>query len=63
MVSVDRARGEVLLARNDQYWDTPATLDRLVLRRLDGVAMADGLGVGDVDVALPEADRRPSGPR
>ena len=54
VVSVDRARGEVLLTRNDQYWDTPATLDRLLLRRLDGVAMADGLGVGDVDVALPE---------
>ena len=24
VVSVDRARGEVLLTRNDQYWDTPA---------------------------------------
>jgi ABC-type transport system substrate-binding protein len=51
---VDRARGEVLLTRNDQYWDTPATLDQLLLRHLDGVALADGLGVGDVDVALPE---------
>jgi ABC-type transport system substrate-binding protein len=56
VVAVDRARGEVLLTRNDQYWDTPAVLDQLVLRRLDGVALADGLGVGDVDVALPEPD-------
>ena len=55
VVSVDRARGEVLLARNDQYWDTPAVLDQLVLRRVGGSALADGLGVGDVDIALPDA--------
>ncbi len=55
VVSVDRARGEVLLARNDQYWDTPAVLDQLVLRRVSGAALAGGLGVGDVDIALPEA--------
>jgi ABC-type transport system substrate-binding protein len=54
VVSVDRARGEVLLTRNDLYWDTPAVLDQLLLRRLDGVALADGLGVGDVDVALTD---------
>ena len=36
VVSVDRARGEVLLTRNDQYWDTPAVLDQLSLRRLGG---------------------------
>ncbi|HEX8518281.1 MAG TPA: ABC transporter substrate-binding protein, partial [Pseudonocardia sp.] len=56
LVGVDRARGEVLLTRNDQYWDTPAVLDQLVLRRLGGSALADGLGVGDVDIALPDAD-------
>jgi ABC-type transport system substrate-binding protein len=55
VVTVDRARGEVLLTRNDLYWDTPAALDQLVLRRLGGVALADGLGVGDVDIALPDA--------
>lgn len=55
IVSVDRARGEVVLARNDAYWDTPAVLDQLVLRRLDDTAMAAGLASGDVDVALPEA--------
>ena len=55
VVSVDRARGEVLLTRNDQYWDTPAVLDQLVLRRVGGSALADGLGVGGVDIALPDA--------
>jgi ABC-type transport system substrate-binding protein len=55
VVSVDRARGEVLLTRNDQYWDTPAVLDQLVLRKLDGPALADGLSVGDVDIAMPDA--------
>ena len=56
VVSVDRARGEILLTRNDQYWDTPAVLDQLVLRRLGGTALVDGLGVGDVDIALPDPD-------
>lgn len=56
LASVDVARGEVVLARNDTYWDTPAVLDTLVLRRLDDAAMAAGLAAGDIDVALPEAD-------
>jgi ABC-type transport system substrate-binding protein len=56
LATVDPGRGEVVLARNDTYWDTPAVLDTLVLRRLDDTAMATGLAAGDVDVALPEAD-------
>ncbi len=56
IASVDRARGEVVLARNALYWDTPAVLDELVLRRLDDTAMAAGLASGGVDVTLPEAD-------
>ena len=56
VVSVDRARGEILLTRNDQYWDTPAVLDQLLLRRLGGTALVDGVGVGDVDIALPDPD-------
>ena len=56
VVSVDRARGEILLTRNDQYWDTPAVLDQLSLRRITGTALADGLGVGDVDIALQTPD-------
>ncbi|MBW0136465.1 ABC transporter family substrate-binding protein [Pseudonocardia abyssalis] len=56
IATVDAGRGEVVLARNDTYWDTPAVLDTLVLRRLDDAAMATGLAAGDVDVALSEAD-------
>jgi ABC-type transport system substrate-binding protein len=55
VVSVDRARGEVVIARNDQYWDMPTVLDQLVLRRVDETALVDGLRVGDVDIALPAA--------
>jgi ABC-type transport system substrate-binding protein len=56
IASVDRARGEVVLARNDLYWDTPAVLDQLVLRRLDPEALPAALAAGDVDIALPEAE-------
>jgi ABC-type transport system substrate-binding protein len=53
VATVDRARGEVTLVRNDLYWATPATLDQIVLRRLGPQALAEGLRVGDVDVAMP----------
>ncbi|GAA4560017.1 ABC transporter family substrate-binding protein [Pseudonocardia xishanensis] len=56
VVGVDRGRGEVVLARNDLYWATPATLDQIVLRRLDATQLAEALRVGDVDVAMPTAD-------
>ncbi|MHA6620136.1 ABC transporter family substrate-binding protein [Pseudonocardia sp. DLS-67] len=55
VTSVDRARGEVLLARNDLYWDTPTVLDELLLRRMGPQELAPALAAGDVDVALPEA--------
>jgi ABC-type transport system substrate-binding protein len=56
IVTVDRARGEVVVARNDLYWDTPAVLDQLVLRRMEPDVLPSALAAGDVDVALPEAD-------
>lgn len=56
IISVDRARGEVQLARNDLYWATPSVLDQLVLRRLDATTLASGLTSGDVNVAVPEPD-------
>jgi ABC-type transport system substrate-binding protein len=55
IASVDRARGEVLLARNDLYWDTPAVLDELLLRTMEPDALAAALAAGDVDIALSEA--------
>ncbi len=57
VVTVDRARGDVQLARNDLYWATPAVLDQLEFRRLDATAIAAGLASGDIDIALPEADQ------
>lgn len=57
VATIDRGRGEIVLARNDAYWDTPTVLDQLVLRRLGPTTMTAGLANGDVDVALPEADQ------
>jgi len=53
--TVDRGRGEVVLVRNDVYWDTPTGVDELVLRRLDPQGVATGLASGDVDLAMPAA--------
>src|ERR1700754_2558894 len=55
VVSVDRARGEILLTPHDQYWATPAVVDELLLRSFEPDALAAGLAAGDVDIALPEA--------
>jgi ABC-type transport system substrate-binding protein len=56
VTGMDRARGAVLLTRNDAYWATPAVLDQLEFRRLDPTDMAAGVSSGDVDIALPQAD-------
>src|SRR5690606_1005784 len=55
VTQIDRARGEVQLARNDLYWDTPTVLDELVLRRFEPQELGPALAVNDVDVALSEA--------
>ncbi len=57
VATVDRGRGEIVLARNDAYWDTPTVLDQLVLRRMGPSSMVSGLATGDVDLAVPEADQ------
>jgi len=56
VTSVDRARGEVLLARNDLYWDTPTVVDELQFRSMSPQELAPALAAGDVDVAIPEAE-------
>ncbi|WP_235926083.1 ABC transporter family substrate-binding protein [Actinokineospora pegani] len=50
--SLDRDRGEVVLERNDRYWDTPATLDRIILRRADLDGITGGLRTGNSQLAL-----------
>lgn len=57
VASVDRDRGEVELERNDRFWDAPAKLDSLLLRR-DGTAgqLAESLRTNDTQLALVHAD-------
>ncbi len=52
MVSVDPSRGEMVLARNDRYWDTPAQVDRILFRRGSAVALVDALRTGGAQAAL-----------
>lgn len=52
LLSVDTARGELVLVRNDRYWDTPAEVDRIVLRQGSDGALVDALGNGGAQAAL-----------
>jgi ABC-type transport system substrate-binding protein len=52
MTSVDRSRGEILLERNDRYWDTPTELGKLRLRQGSEGAVIDALRTGGVQGAL-----------
>jgi ABC-type transport system substrate-binding protein len=54
--SVDRGRGLAVLERNDRYWDTPAALDRLVLRESNAPGLVGALGSGGDHLALMSAD-------
>ncbi|GDY29960.1 ABC transporter family substrate-binding protein [Gandjariella thermophila] len=53
---LDRDRGEITLERNDRWWDRPAALDRIVLRKSDAPGMVAALRSGDDQVALLRAD-------
>ena len=52
MTSLDRARGELVLERNDRYWDTPALVDRIRFRQGTEGALADALRTGGAQGAL-----------
>ncbi|MFM9376755.1 ABC transporter family substrate-binding protein [Gordonia sp. VNK21] len=50
--SIDRARDEVRLIRNDRYWSTPAELDQVVLRRAGTLPQtAQTIRNGDTQIA------------
>jgi ABC-type transport system substrate-binding protein len=55
--SIDRDRGEVLLERNDRFWDKPTVLDSILLRR-DGTAgqLAESLRSKDAQLAQVHAN-------
>jgi ABC-type transport system substrate-binding protein len=52
MTSVDRSRGEMVLERNDRYWDTPARVDRIRLRQGSEAALTEALRTGGAQGAL-----------
>ncbi|MCT2587489.1 ABC transporter family substrate-binding protein [Actinophytocola sp. S1-96] len=54
--ALDTDRGEVVLERNDRYWEDPPTLDRIVLRRTDQPGVVDALDAGHAQVALARLD-------
>jgi ABC-type transport system substrate-binding protein len=52
MTSVDRSRGELVLERNDRYWDTPVRVDRIRVRQVSEAALVEALRTGGVQSAL-----------
>ncbi|WP_344884305.1 ABC transporter family substrate-binding protein [Allokutzneria multivorans] len=55
--SVDVDRGEVVLERNDRYWDQPAVLDRIVLRKSDHNGLVSALRSGNDQMSLLRPDQ------
>ncbi|OLF07276.1 peptide ABC transporter substrate-binding protein [Actinophytocola xinjiangensis] len=54
--ALDTDRGEVVLERNDRYWEEPPKLDRIVLRRADNSGIVDALEAGHDQLALARLD-------
>ena len=52
MTSVDRSRGEIVLERNDRYWDTPTQVGRIRLRQGSEAAVVEALRTGGMQGAL-----------
>jgi ABC-type transport system substrate-binding protein len=54
--TLDRDRGEIVLERNDRYWEKPAAPDQIVLRRADQSGVIDALGAGHDQLSLSRLD-------
>lgn len=54
--TLDTDRGEVVLERNDRYWEDPATLDRIILRRSEQEGLVDALDAGHDQLLLTPTD-------
>jgi ABC-type transport system substrate-binding protein len=52
MTSFDRSRGEMVLERNDRYWDIPAQVDRIRFRQGSEAALTEALHTGGAQGAL-----------
>jgi ABC-type transport system substrate-binding protein len=54
--TLDRDRGEIVLERNDRYWEQPPAPDRIVLRRADQSGVIDALSAGHDQLSLTRLD-------
>jgi ABC-type transport system substrate-binding protein len=54
--TLDKGRGEIILERNERYWEKPAAVDRLVLRSADQAGMAAALRSGNEQFAIARTD-------
>lgn len=52
LTSLDPTRGELVLSRNDRYWDTPAEVDGILFREGSDAALIDALRTGGAQAAL-----------
>jgi ABC-type transport system substrate-binding protein len=52
MTSVEWSRGELVLERNDRYWDTPTRIGRIRMRQGSEAALVEALRTGGVQGAL-----------
>ncbi|NIH87295.1 ABC transporter family substrate-binding protein [Amycolatopsis granulosa] len=52
----DNARGEIILERNERYWDKPAAVDQIVLRRSDAAGLAGALRSGNDQFVMSRTD-------
>ncbi|UQS27114.1 MULTISPECIES: ABC transporter family substrate-binding protein [Amycolatopsis] len=52
----DNARGEIILERNERYWDKPAAVDQIVLRRSDATGLAGALRSGNDQFVMSRTD-------
>ncbi|MCE7008507.1 ABC transporter family substrate-binding protein [Kibdelosporangium philippinense] len=53
---VDAARGEIVLERNERYWEQPALADRVILRRADQAGLTDALRTGHDQLVVARTD-------
>ncbi|MFD2419214.1 ABC transporter family substrate-binding protein [Amycolatopsis pigmentata] len=53
---LDNARGEIILERNERYWDKPAAIDQIVLRRADQPGLRTALASGNDQFVLSRTD-------
>lgn len=53
---LDMPRGEIVLERNERYWEQPAVADRVTLRRADPAGLTDALRTGHDQLVVARTD-------